>query len=166
MNLRYQNQNGKSIYDDNHHGEDSGSNRYSTYSDVSPTKRLLEMGIATEALNDADNGQIEEDEDDIPIEKVHQGGSRAANVERATTNSSTVDSSKHTGSNGVYVMKKKKQHPASIVDITTNLETKSPRQNRSLNNTENHSNANNTSPKKNNMSRIRQRNALAESPGQ
>ena len=152
LNFSFQNENGKSIYNDNHQGEDSGSNRYSTYSDVSPTKRLLEMGIATEALNDDDNGQIEEDEDDIPIEKVHQGGSRAANAERATTNSSLVDSSKHTGSNGVYVMKKKKHHPASIVDITSNLEIKSPRQNRSLNDTENQSNANTTSPKNNNTS--------------
>ena len=150
LNFSFQNENGKSIYNDNHQGEDSGSNRYSTYSDVSPTKRLLEMGITTEALNDDDNGQIEEDEDDIQIENIHQGGSMVANLERATTNSSMGDSSKHTGSNnGVYVMKKKKHHPASIVDAKR--ETKSPRETRSLKDIENQSNANNTSPKKNNM---------------
>ena len=96
--------------------EDSSSNRYSTYSDVSPTKRLLEMGITATALNDTNVGEdFDEDEEEDhenrffnnPNEFV-KSGSTSLKIESPNGNN-----------NAVYVIKKKKPHPTSIT-ITGN----------------------------------------------
>ena len=94
------------------YNEDSGSNKYSTYSDISPTKRLLEMGITTDALNDNNNPEF----DDLDGNSSQYTSLRQSNnFKNDAAPSLTGSSSAHTIHNSAtYVIKKKKPHPTSI----------------------------------------------------
>lgn len=94
------------------YNEDSSSNRYSTYSDISPTKRLLEMGITTEALDDNDNPELDDDEGGA---SHYTSLRQSSDVKNSETSPHKIAQSPHSVHSGnTYVIKKKKPHPTSI----------------------------------------------------
>ena len=94
------------------HNEDSSSNRYSTYSDISPTKRLLEMGITTDALNDNNNTELDENDGGM---SQYSSLNNSNNPKYDTASSLKGSPTVYTVHNSAtYVIKKKKPHPTAI----------------------------------------------------